>query len=87
MVNPIDTQNQEGNAYIFTSPDSNTNNVCKTYLGRVCQINAFGSSGSFDSIGDPASSLENMQGKNVARTGPAQGTPDYVVKNAGVGKL
>ncbi|OKL55774.1 putative pectin lyase B [Talaromyces atroroseus] len=52
------------NGELFTSPDSTTNEVCSTYLGRDCVVNGFGSSGTFDQA--DTGFLVNFEGKNIA---------------------
>lgn len=69
---------------IFTSPDTNTNAQCASYLGRNCQANAYGSSGAFR--GTDTSFLQNFKGKNVA-TASSANDAKKVVDNAGYGKI
>ncbi|KAL4790498.1 putative pectin lyase D [Aspergillus venezuelensis] len=79
---PVEASSLEGN--LFTAPDANTNAVCSSYLGHTCQLNAFGSSGSFSQADEGF--LANFEGKNIAAAGAysvAQSVPD----NAGQGKL
>ncbi|KAF9252360.1 CAZyme family PL1 [Penicillium roqueforti] len=75
---PIDGQ-------LFSSPDTTTNAVCSTYLGRVCQVNGFGSSGTF-SQADTAF-LTNFSGKNIAAATAYTAVVASVTANAGQGKL
>ncbi|KAI1489762.1 pectate lyase a [Biscogniauxia mediterranea] len=70
---------------IFASPDSTTNEVCSTYLGRVCQLNAFGSSGTL--AGSDTSFLSNFEGKNIASATTGTVANEDVVANAGIGKI
>ncbi|RAK77437.1 polysaccharide lyase family 1 protein, partial [Aspergillus fijiensis CBS 313.89] len=70
---------------LFTSPDSTTNAVCSTYLGRACQINGFGSSGTF-SQSDTAF-LVNFEGKNIATASAYTAIKTTVPSNAGQGNL
>ncbi|PYH86747.1 putative pectin lyase A [Aspergillus uvarum CBS 121591] len=70
---------------LFTSPDSTTNAVCSTYLGRSCQINGFGSSGTF-SQSDTAF-LVNFEGKNIATASAYTAIQTTVPSNAGQGNL
>ncbi|KAJ5376163.1 hypothetical protein N7509_013049 [Penicillium cosmopolitanum] len=70
---------------LFTSPDATTNKVCSTYLGHVCQVNGFGSSGSFSQ--SDTSFLVNFSGKNVASADTYSVAKSSVPSNAGVGKL
>lgn len=84
VVSPIDSGTTGGQ--IFTSPSTSANGVCSAYLGHACQTNAFGSSGSFNSMGSTGF-LSNFKGKNVASASPASGVAASVQKNAGVGKV
>ncbi|CAJ2500245.1 Uu.00g030980.m01.CDS01 [Anthostomella pinea] len=70
---------------LFTSPDATTNAACTTYLGRACQVNAFGSSGSFS--GTDTSFFSNFQNKNIASADTAANANSNVVNNAGIGKI
>jgi pectin lyase len=70
---------------LFTSPNAGTNAVCSTYLGHTCQVNGFGSSGTF-SQADTAF-LVNFQGKNVAAASAYTVAQSSVPGNAGQGKL
>jgi pectin lyase len=68
----------------FTSPSTSANAVCSTYLGRTCQLNAYGSSGSF--VYTDTSFLVNFNGKNIASATTAD-TAKSVASSAGYGKL
>ncbi|CEL10040.1 Putative Pectin lyase [Aspergillus calidoustus] len=70
---------------LFTSPNAGTNAVCSTYLGHTCQVNGFGSSGTF-SQADTAF-LVNFSGKNVAAAAAYSVAQSSVPANAGQGKL
>lgn len=70
---------------LFTSPDTNTNTVCATYLGRNCEVNGFGSSGTF-SQADTAF-LVNFEGKNIASASPYADAQSSVPSSAGQGNL
>ncbi|KAE8167400.1 putative pectin lyase A [Aspergillus tamarii] len=70
---------------LFTSPDTNTNTVCATYLGRNCEVNGFGSSGAF-SQADTAF-LVNFEGKNIASASPYADAQSSVPSSAGQGNL
>ncbi|KAK4543247.1 hypothetical protein LTR36_005797 [Oleoguttula mirabilis] len=71
---------------LFTSPDTTTNEVCSTYLGHVCQVNAFGTSGSF--TGTTATNfMSDFEGKNIASAAAASTVESSVTANAGIGKL
>lgn len=82
--NPIDTQTTGGQ--IFTAPSTSANAACSSTLGHTCQLNAFGSSGAFNSMGS-TSFLSNYKGKNIASAAPASGVVASVTKNAGFGKI
>jgi pectin lyase len=84
VVNPIDPGTTGGQ--IFTSPSSSANGVCASYLGHTCQVNAFGSSGSFNSMGSTGF-LADFNGKNVASAAAASGVVASVSNNAGFGKI
>ncbi|CRL29340.1 Pectin lyase fold/virulence factor [Penicillium camemberti] len=71
---------------LFSSPDSTTNAVCSSYLGRTCQLNGFGSSGTFDGRADTAF-LANFAGKNIASATAYTSVVASVNANAGQGKL
>lgn len=71
---------------LFSVPNTSAAASCTASLGRACQINGFGSSGSFS--GSDTSFLANFKGKNVAS---AKAYSDASVKNlpntAGFGKI
>ncbi|KAL3469943.1 pectin lyase fold/virulence factor [Aspergillus californicus] len=70
---------------LFTSPNTATNAVCSTYLGHTCQVNGFGSSGTF-SQADTAF-LVNFSGKNIASADAYTVAQSSVPSNAGQGNL
>ncbi|KAJ6112922.1 hypothetical protein N7512_008246 [Penicillium capsulatum] len=70
---------------LFTSPDSNTNAKCSSYLGQTCQINGFGSSGTFKQ--SDTGFLSNFSGKNIASASAYTTVVSSVNSNAGQGKL
>ncbi|KAJ5782308.1 CAZyme family PL1 [Penicillium paradoxum] len=70
---------------LFSSPDTNTNAVCSTYLGRVCENNGFGSSGAFKQA--DTAFLTNFSGKNIAAATAYTSVVSSVTANAGQGKL
>lgn len=74
-----------GAGSIFTSPDTTTNAACTSYLGHACQVNAFGSSGSF--TGAVTSFFSNFSGKTVATAAAASGVAASVKASAGIGHL
>lgn len=67
----------------FTSPSSTANAACSTYLGRACQINGFGSSGTFSS--STTSFFSNFNGKNIASAETYSWVQSNVISNAGIG--
>ncbi|KAL4901548.1 putative pectin lyase D [Aspergillus multicolor] len=79
---PVEASSLAGN--LFTSPNTGTNAVCSSYLGHTCQINGFGSSGSFSQADEGF--LANFKGKNVA-SASAYSAAQSVPNNAGQGKL
>ncbi|KAL4733914.1 pectin lyase B [Aspergillus similis] len=70
---------------LFTSPDSNTNAICSTYLGHTCQVNGFGSSGTFNQA--DTAFLVNFEGKNIASASAYTVAQSSVPSNAGQGNL
>ncbi|KAH7190075.1 pectin lyase fold/virulence factor [Fusarium oxysporum] len=54
---------------IFSIPNTAAANVCKAALGRACQLNAFGSSGTLP--GDDSGFLSNFKGKIIASAASA----------------
>lgn len=70
---------------LFTSPDTNTNAVCSSYLGHSCQNNGFESSGTFKQA--DTGFLSNFSGKNVASASAYTTVVSSVNSNAGQGKL
>ncbi|KAI0441522.1 polysaccharide lyase family 1 protein [Xylaria telfairii] len=70
---------------IFTSPDSTTNQACSTYLGRACQLNAYGSTTSYK--GTDQSFFQYFSGKNIASASAASSAQSSVPNSAGYGKI
>lgn len=70
---------------LFGSPTTAANAQCSSYLGHVCQLNAFGSSGTLG--GESTNALVNFMGKNVASAASSSGLASSIVANAGVGKI
>ncbi|EAW11721.1 polysaccharide lyase family 1 protein [Aspergillus clavatus NRRL 1] len=70
---------------LFTSPNSNTNQACSAYLGHVCQVNGFGSSGPFSQA--DTGLLSKFSGKNVASASAYTVAQSRVPSSAGQGKL
>ncbi|KEY71794.1 hypothetical protein S7711_06546 [Stachybotrys chartarum IBT 7711] len=69
---------------LFSSPNTSANAACSASLGRACQVNGFGSSGSFS--GTDTSFLVNFQGKNIASASSYE-TAKNVPNTAGFGKI
>ena len=84
VPSPIDPGTSGGQ--IFTAPSTSANAACSASLGRACQINAFGSSGAFTSMGSTGF-LSNFKGKNIASAAAASGVAASVTKNSGFGKI
>ncbi|KAI6800707.1 putative pectin lyase [Hortaea werneckii] len=82
--NPIQPGAIEGR--IFTSPSTGANQVCNSYLGHNCVLNAFGSSGDFTGTSD-TSFLVNFNGKNIASAESTSGLASSIQANAGQGNL
>ncbi|KAI1077399.1 pectate lyase a [Whalleya microplaca] len=82
VATPVDA-NKGGQ--LFTSPDTNTNGACSASLGRVCQTNVFGSSGTFWS--NDQNFLTNFKGKNIAGADTGASANANVRNNAGIGKI
>jgi pectin lyase len=70
---------------LFTSPDTTTNAVCETYLGRACVINGFGSSGTFDEA--DTAFLVDFEGKNIASAAAYTSIESTVPSSAGQGTI
>jgi len=67
---------------LFSSPTTSANTACAASLGHNCQLNSFGSSGSFS--GSDTSFFSNFKGKTVAGASAASAG---VANTAGVGKI
>ncbi|KAJ5160268.1 uncharacterized protein N7482_007272 [Penicillium canariense] len=78
VESPIDGQ-------LFTSPSTNANTACSSYLGRVCQINGFGSSGTFSQ--SDTGFFSKFSGQNIATASAYTSVASSVKANAGQGKL
>ncbi|KAJ5218591.1 putative pectin lyase A [Penicillium cinerascens] len=70
---------------LFTAPSAAENKVCSTYLGCVCQVNGFGSSGTFSQ--SDTGFLSNFEGKNIATASAYTSVVSTVNANAGQGKV
>nr|AER38398.1 pectin lyase 2 [Colletotrichum lindemuthianum]AER38399.1 pectin lyase 2 [Colletotrichum lindemuthianum]AEW22800.1 pectin lyase 2 [Colletotrichum lindemuthianum] len=69
---------------VFSSPDNNANKACSGKLGRACQLNAYGTSGSLS--GSDSSFLGSFAGKNVASAGNSNNAKTAQT-SAGFGKI
>lgn len=67
----------------FTSPSTTANAACSAYLGRACQVNGYGSSGTFS--GSTTSFFSDFSGKTVASAETYQWVQSNVIANAGIG--
>ncbi|KAL3476060.1 pectin lyase A [Aspergillus californicus] len=70
---------------VFTSPSTSANEVCSTYLGRVCEVNGFGSSGTFNQA--DTDFLSNFEGQNIASASAYGDVVSSVVASAGHGTI
>ncbi|KAL2810092.1 pectin lyase A [Aspergillus granulosus] len=70
---------------LFTSPSASANQVCSTYLGRACELNGFGSSGTFNQA--DTDFLANFQGKNIASASAYSKVVSSVPSFAGHGTI
>ena len=70
---------------LFISPDASTNADCKSYLGRACELNSMGNSGTFSQSDEGL--LSKFKGQNIASADASSNVPSSAVKNAGQGHL
>ncbi|KAF3384409.1 putative pectin lyase B [Penicillium rolfsii] len=70
---------------LFTSPSTSANTACSKYLGRVCQMNGFGSSGTFSQ--SDTGFFSKFSGQNIASATAYTSVVSSVTANAGQGKL
>ncbi|KAJ6781459.1 hypothetical protein PWT90_05218 [Aphanocladium album] len=82
VADPLEEKGYQGK--LFTSPDPTTNAQCRASLGRGCQLNAFGASGSFKYT--DAGALVTFKGKSVASAQSANGAK-AVMNKAGIGTI
>ncbi|RDW66111.1 pectin lyase A [Coleophoma cylindrospora] len=68
---------------LFTAPSTTANAACSTYLGHTCQLNGFGSSGTFSQ--DDTAFFSDFSGKNVASAAAYTTVVSSVTANAGYG--
>jgi len=70
---------------VFSAPSTSANAACSTYLGHVCQVNGFGSSGTFSE--SDTGFFSDFSGKNVASAAAYTTVVSSVTANAGYGKV
>ncbi|GES64695.1 pectin lyase A [Aspergillus terreus] len=70
---------------VFTSPSTSANEACSSYLGRACEVNGFGNSGSFSQA--DTGFLSKFQGQNIASATAYGEVASSVSSNAGQGHL
>ncbi|KAM0264578.1 hypothetical protein ACHAPA_008243 [Fusarium lateritium] len=63
----------------FGIPNAAAANVCKAALGRVCQLNTFGSSGTL--VGEDSGFLGNFKGKTIASAASASTAKNAMTKS------
>lgn len=73
----------EGQA--FASPSESANEACSNYLGRACEVNGFGNSGTFTQADTDL--LSKFDGQTVAAATAYGEVADSVSSSAGQGKL
>lgn len=73
-----------GAGKLFTPASASAGSACTQYLGRACQVNGFGSSGSF--TGTDTSFLSYFAGKNIA-SATDYNTAKSVINTAGFGTI
>ncbi|KAL4754340.1 pectin lyase A [Aspergillus terricola var. indicus] len=66
---------------LFASPSESANEVCSTYLGRNCEVNGFGSSGTFNQA--DTDFLSKFEGQNIASADSYSGVASSVASSAG----
>ncbi|KAH7377452.1 polysaccharide lyase family 1 protein [Cadophora sp. MPI-SDFR-AT-0126] len=70
---------------VFSAPSTSANAACSAYLGHTCQLNGFGSSGTFSQ--SDTSFFSNFAGKNIASAAAYTTVVSSVNANAGYGKV
>ncbi|KAJ0420951.1 pectin lyase A [Aspergillus carlsbadensis] len=70
---------------LFSSPSTSANEVCSTYLGRACEVNGFGSSGTFNQA--DTGFLSNFEGSNIASASAYSEVVASVSASAGHGTI
>ncbi|KAH7305737.1 putative pectate lyase [Rhexocercosporidium sp. MPI-PUGE-AT-0058] len=73
------------NGQVFSAPSTSANAACSAYLGHVCQVNGFGSSGTFSK--SDTGFFSNFRGKNIASAAAYTTVVSSVNANAGYGKI
>ncbi|KAL4734506.1 pectin lyase A [Aspergillus similis] len=66
---------------LFASPSESANEVCSTYLGRNCELNGFGSSGTFNQA--DTDFLSKFEGKSIASADSYSSVASSVSSSAG----
>ncbi|RDW78840.1 polysaccharide lyase family 1 protein [Aspergillus mulundensis] len=66
---------------LFASPSESANTACSSYLGRNCELNGFGSSGTFNQA--DTDFLSKFEGKNIASADAYSGIASSVSSSAG----
>ncbi|KAL4909514.1 pectin lyase A [Aspergillus multicolor] len=66
---------------LFASPSESANTACASYLGRNCEVNGFGSSGTFNQA--DTDFLSKFDGKNIASADAYSGIASSVSSSAG----
>lgn len=69
----------------FSSPSTSANAACSSYLGHVCEVNGFGSSGTFSE--SDTDFFSDFSGNNVASAAAYSTVVSSVTSNAGYGKI
>ena len=75
---PIDGQ-------LFNSPSSTVNTYCDAYLGHNCQVNGYGTSGSFSQSDEGL--FSDFSGKTIASASAYTAAQSTVPSSAGQGNL
>jgi pectin lyase len=70
---------------LFTSPSTSANTACFAYLGHNCEINGFGSSGTFSQ--SDTDFFSDFSGKNIASAAAYTTVVSSVTETAGYGLI
>ncbi|RYP42982.1 hypothetical protein DL770_011903 [Monosporascus sp. CRB-9-2] len=85
---PITSDSKSSGASVFTTPDSSSTSTCSGYLRRNCVVNSLTSSGDWISLTSTTPLYDiGMSRGNIVNPMDVSKVADYVVKNAGIGKL